>query len=179
MSHAPDSYISSDGEPEFPDCSSFFQNNQTFDTREAAETWVRDIGVQNNIFFMISHSKARHVYMGCERGGEYRNTASTDPEVKSRSSVGLKKLKCPFEVKLHERYPGVWRVFLREGHEKHNHALGNSPHRHTSATKLTDEKYARVIEMLQCGMAPRQILDQLNQNFPGTCTNLRQIYNAD
>lgn len=114
MSHASNSYISSDGEPEFPDCSSFFQNNQTFDTREAAETWVRDIGVQNNIFFTISHSKPRHVYMGCERGGEYRNTASTDPVVKSRSSVGSKKLKCPFEVKLHERYPGVWRVFVGE-----------------------------------------------------------------
>lgn len=47
-----------------------------------------------------------------------------------------------------------------------------------SATKLTGKKYDRVIEMLKCGMAPRQILDQLNQDFPGTCTNLRQIYNA-
>ena len=51
---------------------------------------------------------------------------------------------------------------LGKGHDRHNHALGNSPHGHTSATKLTDEKYAQVIELLQCGMPPRQILHQTN-----------------
>ena len=117
--------------------------------------------------------------MGCERGGDYRNTALSDPEMKSRNAVGSKKRNCPFEVKLHERFPGAWRVFVREGHEKHNHAPGNYPHGHTSVTKLTDEKYARVVEMLKCGMEPRQILSQLKKDFPGTCSNLRHIYNAD
>ena len=179
ISNAPSSHISSDNESDFPDCSLYFKNNQVFESREAAETWVRDIGRANNIFFTISHSKPRHVYMGCERGGNYRNTISNNPDVKVRNAIGSKKNNCPFEVKLHERFQGAWRVYVREGHEKHNHELGNYPHGHTSVTKLTPEKFARVVELLQCGMAPRQILSQLKKDFPGTCSNLRHIYNAD
>ena len=179
MSHSPISYISSDDAAVFPDCSQFFQNNQSFDTREAAETWVRAVGRENNIFFAISHSKPRHVYMSCERGGSYRNSSSSDPEVKSRNAVGTKKHNCQFQVKLHERYPGEWRVAIREGHEKHNHALGNYPHGHTSSSKLNDKEFLRVIEMLQCGMPPREILRKLKKEFTNNCSVLRHIYNAD
>ena len=178
MSISPE-YISSDDASDFPDCSHYFHNNETFDTREAAENWVRAIGRENNIFFTISHSKPKHVYMGCECGGDYRYTTSTSSEGKSRNGVGSKKHNCPFQVKLSERYPGEWRISIREGHEQHNHALGNNPHWHTSSSKLTDEEFARVIEMLKCGMSPRETLRQLKQEFKSNCSSLRHIYNAD
>ena len=128
------------------------------------------------MFFAITHSRENLVYMGCESAGAHRPTIPRSANAKGRNSSGSKKQSCMFQVKLHAREPGRWRIVIADGRQRHNHDLGNYAHWHTSTARLTDQERVRVVQMLRSGMTPIQSLVQLQDEFRNNCSTLQHIY---
>lgn len=90
------------------DVGHLFQTEQIFQSRQELETFVREVGKNNNIGVAVTNSKGgkgngsgdAYVYFGCERSLSYRQNKnkSSEPQVKKRNS-GTKRCQCPFRIR--------------------------------------------------------------------------------
>ena len=125
---------------EYEDYNHLFHNLGSFPSREEAQKVVIRIGRDNNMFFTVASSKKSRVYMGCERGGKYRETICKNEDGVPRRRSGTKKNNCQFQIKLKKKAEGEWVIKTSENRGRHNHHIGDYPNWHTSAVKLSQSE---------------------------------------
>ena len=145
-----------------------------FPNRDSLIAYVRSFGASNGYGISIIRSKPRKVYLGCDRGGKYRNRLNLTDETR-RKNTSSRLINCPFSVCGKEENDNVWTLSIRN--PAHNHEPSESLPAHPSLRRLSKQAKERVKEMTKAGARPREILSSLRQNDPSISTISRDIYN--
>ncbi|KAK8946845.1 hypothetical protein KSP39_PZI007199 [Platanthera zijinensis] len=164
------------------DVGSNFETQQLFPSKESLVDWVRIIGLSLGFVVTVKGSDkltARmkpRVFLGCDRGGKYRDNQNRKNLVKKHCrKSSSKRCGCPFTVKgQKEANVDEWKVVVVCG--KHNHEMVHlEAHAYAGRLSVAEEKL--VEQMYGSGVKPRKILAAVKKNNELNKTTIRTIYN--
>ncbi|CAG8696391.1 10298_t:CDS:2 [Cetraspora pellucida] len=144
-----------------------------FSSQDLLIKYVREFGAFNGYGVSITRSKPNKVYLGCDRGGSYRNRLNlTDETRKKKTSSRL--INCPFSVCGKEEN-GLWMLSIRN--PNHNHGPLENIMAHPTLRRMNKQAQDQVKEMTRAGVCPREILSSLHQNDHSISVISWDIYN--
>ena len=157
-----------------------FETQETFDSRDAAIEWVRNIGSAHVMYLIKSTTKQKRTYVRCHRGNKHR-IVPTKVGSNPRESSGSTRIMCPFQLAVE-----VNKMTLRWGirtmgdqHGRHNHEFGDNREGYRQPSAITAAEYEMIREDTALGLTPTQILGRLKQQQGGpNYSSKRHVYNA-
>ncbi|XP_004305076.1 PREDICTED: protein FAR-RED ELONGATED HYPOCOTYL 3-like [Fragaria vesca subsp. vesca] len=124
---------------------------------------------------VIKRSKPEKcVFIGCDRGGKYRDTRMV-PLEKRKRKTSSRLIDCPFEIVGRNKPKGFWKVDIKN--LAHNHEPSRDMSGHPYCRQFSKEEIMKIKEMSKAGVTPRQILSSLRQSNSDIHTTFRSIYN--
>ena len=112
------------------------------------------------------------VYLGCDRGGKYRDKAN--PLGRSRDT-STRLTGCPFSL-VGTCREGQWHLDVRC--PGHNHAGSTIPAAHPRHRVLSTETQQAIANLSQAGAKPRTIISSIRLATPDVAICARDVYNA-
>ncbi|KAK9749814.1 hypothetical protein RND81_02G152400 [Saponaria officinalis] len=117
-----------------------------------AYKWAKIVALENRFGLAVSSvrtnptSRLIVVYIGCDRGGPYRNRMK-DPANPLRKNTSNKKCSCTFRNRIKEEFSGGF--VAQPVNEKHNHRLVVYRDGHNSQATLDDEQKEYVLDQVR------------------------------
>ncbi|KAH6565332.1 hypothetical protein BASA60_009952 [Batrachochytrium salamandrivorans] len=146
-----------------------------FVSRDALIEHVRTFGAANGYGVKIARSKLNKVYIGCDRGGNYRKRSDINGET-SRYNTSSRLIGCPFSVCGTKDKDDQWTLLVCN--PNHNHETSRDNSAHPSLRRLNEHAQGQVMEMSKAGVRPREILSSLRQSDPSTLATSQDIYSV-
>ncbi|XP_024156611.1 protein FAR1-RELATED SEQUENCE 5-like [Rosa chinensis] len=146
-----------------------------FDSREDLLAAVHKIAFMEGYVTVIRRSKPNKcVYIGCDRGGKYRDIRMVPPEKRKRKTASH-LISCPFEIVGRRKPEGFWKVDIKD--LSHNHEPSKDMSGHPYCRRFSREEILKIKEMSKAGVSPRQIMSSLRQSNPDLQAISKNIYN--
>ncbi|KAH6574269.1 hypothetical protein BASA62_002532 [Batrachochytrium salamandrivorans] len=146
-----------------------------FVSRDALIEHVRAFGAANGYGVKIARSKLNKVYIGCDRGGNYRKRSDINGET-SRYNTSSRLIGCPFSVCGTKDKDDQWTLLVCN--PNHNHEASRDNSAHPSLRRLNEHAQGQVMEMSKAGVRPREILSSLRQSDPSILAISQDIYSV-
>ncbi|KAH6596022.1 hypothetical protein BASA50_005440 [Batrachochytrium salamandrivorans] len=146
-----------------------------FVSRDALIEHVRAFGAANGYGVKIARSKLNKVYIGCDRGGNYRKRSDINGET-SRYNTSSRLIGCPFSVCGTKGKDDQWTLLVCN--PNHNHEASRDNSAHPSLRRLNEHAQGQVMKMSKAGVRPREILSSLRQSDPSTLATSQDIYSV-
>lgn len=148
--------------------------DQQFDNKESLVSVVKQHYADLGVATKIVRSKDGKVWIGCDRGGSYRNYLGLSDETRRRRTAS-RLVGCQFRI-VGKRLPGgKW--IVADVKDAHNHEVSIHMNGHPSYRKLSENHKIKVRELAAAGVRPRQILAALKNDSPGCSTSRKTIEN--
>ena len=112
------------------------------------------------------------VYLGCDRGGKYRDKANPGGRIRDTST---RLTNCPFSL-VGTCREGQWHLDIRC--PAHNHAASTLPAAHPRHRVLSTETQQAIANLSQAGAKPRTIISSIRLARPDVAICARDVYNA-
>ena len=146
-----------------------------FNSREELIAAVHKIAFMEGYVTVIRRSKPdKCVYVGCDRGGQYRDTRMVPLEKRQRKTAS-RLINCPYEIVGRRKPEGFWMVDVKN--LTHNHEPSRDMSGHPYSRRFSEEEIMKIKEMSKAGIPPRQILSSLRLSNPGLQAIFKNIYN--
>ncbi|KAI5387086.1 hypothetical protein KIW84_073298 [Lathyrus oleraceus] len=158
------------------DTTDAFMTTERFGTREEVIRWIKEVGIDNKVTFIISRSdtetgkrgRSNKIIFDCDKGGKHK---ISDSGTQSAS----KKCGCPFKIRSTLGKDGSgWKIDVKCG--LHNHGLPDRLEGHSFIGRLTTDEKQHVADLAKRHVAPRNILLSLQDKFPENVTRITQVY---
>ncbi|KAH9266102.1 hypothetical protein BASA84_001273 [Batrachochytrium salamandrivorans] len=146
-----------------------------FVSRDSLIEHVRTFGAANGYGVKIARSKLNKVYIGCDRGGNYRKRSDITGET-SRYNTSSRLIGCPFSVCGTKGKDDQWTLLVCN--PNHNHEASRDNSAHPSLRRLNEHAQGQVMEMSKAGVRPREILSSLRQSDPSILAISQDIYSV-
>ncbi|KAI5392686.1 hypothetical protein KIW84_060021 [Lathyrus oleraceus] len=146
------------------DTTDAFMTTERFGTREEVIRWIKEVGIENKVTVIISHSdtetgkrgRSNKIIFGCDKGGKHK---ISDSGTQSAS----KKCGCPFKIRSTPAKDGSgWKIDVKCG--LHNHGLPDRLEGHSFIGRLTTDEKQHVADLAKRHVAPRNILLSLKHD---------------
>ncbi len=147
---------------------------EVFESRQALIASTQSWASHHGYAIVITQSKAGKVYLGCDRGGAYRNRMHLTDATRRRRT-GSRLIGCPFSL-VGVSLNGTWHLYVRD--EQQNHAASTTTSQHPTLQRLSPMQRAEIRELSQAGVAPRAITAFLRREDAGSPVLVRDVYNA-
>lgn len=122
---------------------------------------------------ITSSNQDRNIYIGCDRGGQYRDRVNA-PTGAKRRKTSTRLIGCPFRLYAAKR-DDKWHLKVHDS--SHNHPPDPTMIAHPTARKLTPQQRQNIQYLTETGVSPRQILSVLQKEDPQTLVIRKQLYN--
>ncbi|XP_068339031.1 protein FAR1-RELATED SEQUENCE 2-like [Pyrus communis] len=135
---------------------------KNFQSREDLLGIVREIALKQGYATVIRRSKAdKYVIIGCDRGGNYRNTNLLLEDKKRKTASRL--INCPFEIWGKKKQEGFWKVDIKN--LSHNHDPSTDMSGHPYYRRFSEDEILRIKQMTMAGgrTVVQALLDELGQ----------------
>ena len=151
-------------------------NEQIFDSRDLMVVFVRQHALsQGYAITTIRSIKDKYIYLGCDRGGTYRDRVNA-PEGSKRRTTTTRRIGCPFKLYGKKLLDDKWMLHVQNG--DHNHAADDNMVGRSAARRLIEEQLQKVLHLSDVGSNPRGILAVIKREYPDVLVIPRDIYNA-
>ncbi|KAK1295567.1 Protein FAR1-RELATED SEQUENCE 4 [Acorus calamus] len=164
------------------DTTELFITSMIFNYREEMINWAKKVGRDNGIVIVVSKSdysdrRSPRLYLGCERGGQYRGHRACSPPKRKREK-STKRCGCPFKLKCTKltALEDKWMIKVLDG--THNHPLIKNAEGRSFGGRLLNEEYEILRDLTKNGVRPRDILLHLKNRDSSNASTLTTIYNA-
>ena len=149
---------------------------QIFDSRDLLIASVRQHALsQGYAITTVRSITEKYIYLGCDRGGTYRDRLNA-PEGAKRRTTTTRRIGCPFKLYGKKIINDKWELQVQT--PNHNHAADNNMIGHPTARRLTEEQLQKILDLPETGSKPRDILALLKRQHPNTLVSPKDIYNA-
>ena len=149
---------------------------QIFDSRDSLTASVRQHALsQGYAITTIRSITDKYIYLGCDRGGTYRDRVNA-PEGAKRRTTTTRRIGCPFKLYGKKLLDDKWELQVQN--PNHNHTADDNMIGHSAARRLTEEQLQKVQHLSEIGSNPRGILALIKREHPNALVTPRDIYNA-
>ena len=100
-----------------------------------------------------------HYYYCCDRQGKHQSTAT----VRDASS---RRIDCPFKLVISKTNSAEWSI--KVNHEYHNHGPSLNPKDHNVFRRRIRDQKESIESMRKAGIAPKQMLSSIKEEYPET-----------
>lgn len=153
--------------------------DRVYQTRDILLKTLREFAISQGYVVTISRSSPeRNIYIGCDKGGSYRDRVQP-PDRQKRRRTNTRRTGCQFQ--LYCRKGGgptpdeFWRVKVLHG--EHNHDFEEDLVEHPGARVMTEDQKKMVQYLVSEKMPPRKIVAALKQGYPDLLILTRDVYN--
>jgi malonate-semialdehyde dehydrogenase (acetylating)/methylmalonate-semialdehyde dehydrogenase len=152
---------------------------QVYDSREEMLKVVREYAISKGYVIVIKRSSPeRNIYIGCDRGGVYKDRIQA-PDGQKRRKTNSRQTGCNFRLyarksTLHST-DGKWHIKVLNG--EHNHEPEQTLLDHPGARVITPDQKKMINFLVSENMPPRKIIAALKQGYPDLLIIPRDIYN--
>jgi hypothetical protein len=149
---------------------------QIFDSRDLLIASVRQHALsQGYAVTTIRSITDKYIYLGCDRGGTYRDRVNA-PDGAKRRTTTTRRIGCPFKLYGKMLFDDKWELQVQN--RNHNHTADDNMIGHSAARRLTEEQLQKVLHLSEIGSNPRGILALIKREHPNALVTPRDIYNA-
>lgn len=149
---------------------------QIFDSRDLLIASVRQHALsQGYAVTTIRSITDKYIYLGCDRGGTYRDRVNAPNGAKRRTTT-TRRIGCPFKLYGKMLLDDKWELQVQN--PNHNHTADDNMIGHSAARRLTEEQLQKVLYLSEIGSNPRGILAIIKPEHPNALVTPRDIYNA-
>ncbi|KAE8179523.1 hypothetical protein CF328_g9452, partial [Tilletia controversa] len=134
-----------------------------FDTKSSAIAYAQIWGGAEG-YAVVTTSSAkggRYVYLGCDKGGKYKNCRGLNEENRQRKSA-TSKVGCFFKLRLKNENDGLWHLVVVNAHHN-DHEVSTNIIAHPILRRLDAVAKEYVLELSQHNTRPAQIVALLAQ----------------
>jgi hypothetical protein len=135
---------------------------EEYDTRQCLITAVQTHAAAEGYAVMIRHSSnaTKTIYLGCDRGGVYRNRNNLNDSNRQRDTAS-RLVGCPFSIRASE-WNSVWTLKVRNS--DHNHLATEVIAAHPVQCRLPSHVKKQIKDLSASGIAPSQIVSTIRQS---------------
>ena len=132
--------------------------NRLFDTKKQLYDAAQIIAKAEGYCVTTKNSIKRHMHLQCRCGGQPKNCHGLTEETRKIKRDSWRK-ECPFLIKARPTKSGCWEAWSIN--DQHNHDMVDNYRIFHQHRKLTEDQFARVLEMIQAKATPSNICDAL------------------
>lgn len=152
---------------------------QVYDSREEMLKNIREYAITKGFVIVIKRSSPeRNIYIGCDRGGVYKDRIQA-PEGQKRRRTNTRQTGCSFRLYAKrstlQSSDGKWHIKVLNA--EHNHELEDTLLEHPGARVITPDQKKMINFLVAENMPPRKIIAALKQGYPDLLIIPRDIYN--
>ncbi|KAJ5396689.1 hypothetical protein N7509_004802 [Penicillium cosmopolitanum] len=152
---------------------------QIYDSREDMLKAVKEHAISKGFVIVIKRSSPeRNIYIGCDRGGVYKDRIQA-PDGQKRRKTNTRQTGCNFRLYAKkstlQSSDGKWHIKVLNG--EHNHDPEQTLLEHPGARVITPDQKKMINFLVSENMPPRKIIAALKQGYPDLLIIPRDIYN--
>lgn len=149
--------------------------SSTFTSKDSLIAAVTSQNQQPGFHLSIKRSKARNIWLCCEKGSVYKDRLHLAGKSRVKQFRSL-ECDCAFEIVAKVRKSDVlWEII--KIHDVHNHDADSNLNGHWIARRITPEEKDVVRQLAESGIGPSQSMNVLRQVFANRFSTKREIYN--